>query len=67
MYKIDRELFDTWMRILLRVPGSVLWLNGGHQMAREHMRSRAQRLGIDPCRLVFCEKIPLEDHLRRIP
>jgi protein O-GlcNAc transferase len=67
VYKIDRELFDTWMRILLRVPGSVLWLNGGHPMARHHMRSRARRLGIDPCRLVFCEKIPLEDHLRRIP
>jgi predicted O-linked N-acetylglucosamine transferase (SPINDLY family) len=67
VYKIDRELFDTWMCILQRVPGSVLWINGGHQMARQHMHSRAQRLGIDPCRLVFCEKIPLEDHLRRIP
>jgi protein O-GlcNAc transferase len=66
VYKIDRELFDTWMRILLRIPGSVLWLNGGHQMARRQMQSRARMLGIDPIRLVFCEKIALEDHLRRI-
>jgi protein O-GlcNAc transferase len=66
VYKIDRDLFDTWLRILKQVPGSVLWLNGGHQLARRHMRNRAQMLGIDPARLVFCEKIALEDHLGRI-
>ncbi len=66
VYKIDRELFDTWLRILLRVPGSVLWLNGGHQMARQQMRSRAELHGIDPDRLIFSEKIALEEHLRRL-
>lgn len=67
VYKIDRELFDTWMRILLQVPDAVLWLNGGHLLARRQMRSRAKLLGIDPDRLVFAEKIALEDHLKRIP
>ncbi|MEJ2157555.1 MAG: tetratricopeptide repeat protein [Desulfobacteraceae bacterium] len=67
VYKIDRELFDTWMRILLQVPDAVLWLNGGHMMARRQMQARARLLGIDPDRLVFAEKIPLEDHLKRVP
>ncbi len=67
VYKIDRQLFDAWMRILMRVPDSVLWLSGGHQTARQNMRSRARMLGINPDRLIFADKIPLEDHLKRIP
>jgi predicted O-linked N-acetylglucosamine transferase (SPINDLY family) len=66
VYKIDRALFDAWMRILLQVPGSVLWLNGGHMMARQQMQSRAEMLGIDPHRLIFAEKIGLEEHLKRL-
>ncbi len=67
VYKINREVFDAWMRILLQVPGSVLWLNGGHPMARQQMQSRAAMLGIDPHRLIFAEKIALEEHLKRLP
>ena len=65
-YKIDRTLFDAWMRILLHTPGSVLWLNGGHNSARDNMRSRAETLGVDADRLIFADKLPLEDHLARL-
>jgi predicted O-linked N-acetylglucosamine transferase (SPINDLY family) len=47
-YKIDRRLFDAWMRILHRVPDAVLWLNGTCLSAVRNMRSRAALLGIDP-------------------
>jgi protein O-GlcNAc transferase len=67
VYKIDRFLFDTWMRILRRSPGSVLWLNGGHPLAVENMRMRAETAGIEPDRLIFAEKVPLETHLKRLP
>jgi glycosyltransferase involved in cell wall biosynthesis len=66
VYKVDKQLFDVWMRILQRSPGAVLWLNGGHAMASRQMRKRAQSLGVDPCRLVFAEKKPLREHLQRI-
>lgn len=66
VYKIDRELFDLWMRILTQTPGSCLWLNGGNQMASKHMCSRAEKQGVDPHRLIFAEKIPLADHLDRL-
>lgn len=66
-YKIDRSLFDTWMRILLKIPEAVLWLNGGHPMAASHMAARAGRLGVDPRRLIFADKVPLETHLQRLP
>lgn len=67
VYKIDRDLFDRWMRILSQTPGSCLWLNGGHQMAIANMLSRAADQEIDPGRLIFADKIPLEDHLKRLP
>jgi protein O-GlcNAc transferase len=65
-YKVDRALFDAWMRILEQTPGSVLWLNGANPLATENMLWRAQFLGIDPERLIFAEKIPLEQHLNRL-
>lgn len=66
-YKIDRTLFNTWMRILKKSPQSVLWLFGSNQMAIDHMRASAEASGIDPDRLVFAPKLPLKDHLRRLP
>jgi predicted O-linked N-acetylglucosamine transferase (SPINDLY family) len=66
-YKIDRRLFDAWMRILEKSPKSVLWLFGSNQMAIDHMQARAKASGIDPNRLVFAEKLPLKEHLRRLP
>lgn len=67
VYKIDRSLFDSWMRILHKAPGSVLWLNGGHPLAVENMRMRAEMVGIAPGRVIFAEKVPLETHLKRLP
>ena len=65
-YKIDREIFDAWMRILLRTTNSVLWLNGSIKIAVDQMRSRAVALGIKTNRLVFAEKLPLNKHLERL-
>jgi predicted O-linked N-acetylglucosamine transferase (SPINDLY family) len=65
-YKIDRWLFDAWMRILKKSPKSVLWLFGSNQMTIDHMQARAETLGVDPNRLVFAKKLPLEEHLRRL-
>jgi predicted O-linked N-acetylglucosamine transferase (SPINDLY family) len=65
-YKIDRRLFDAWMRILHRVPDAVLWLNGTCLSAVRNMRSRAALLGIDPDRLIFAGKVPLAVHLNRL-
>jgi protein O-GlcNAc transferase len=62
-YKIDRALFDAWMRILGAVPGSVLWLLGGH--GEKRLRQAAGARGIDPARLVFAGKQPKPEHLAR--
>jgi len=66
-YKINPQMFDVWMRILLQVPGSVLWLQGGGQeKVKENLRREASVRGVDPARLVFAVKIEsMADHLAR--
>ncbi len=63
--KIDRAIFAAWMRILARVPGSVLWLLQGDPQAEANLRVAAQAAGIDPGRLVFAGKADKPAHLAR--
>ncbi len=65
-WKIEPAVFDVWMRILARVPGSVLWLfDGGSPLARQNLAAAALARGIDGGRLVFADHAPYEDYLRR--
>lgn len=64
-YKILPETYDRWMRILKAVPGSVLWLLQDNAPAAHNLRAEAQKRGIDPQRLVFAPRMPLEAHLAR--
>jgi predicted O-linked N-acetylglucosamine transferase (SPINDLY family) len=66
LYKITPEVFGTWMAVLTAVPESVLWLLAGDADAMDNLRAGARRLGVDPRRLVFGEKRPLDEHLARI-
>jgi len=63
--KITPETFSGWMRILDRVPDSVLWLLGYNAGAEANLRATAREAGIDPRRLVFAPRLPLAEHLAR--
>lgn len=64
-YKITPDVFASWMRILKRVPGSMLWLYVKTPAAIHNLRTEAERLGIDSARLVFAPRVPLADHQAR--
>ncbi len=65
-YKITPDIFGVWMRLLNKVPGSVLWLRGGDKEAMRNLRSEAVRRGVAPERLVFAARTDkIEDHLAR--
>ncbi|MBV5322406.1 MAG: tetratricopeptide repeat protein [Ilumatobacteraceae bacterium] len=65
-YKISPPVFDVWMRLLVQVPGSVLWLMSRGQTPQRNLRREAEIRGVDPLRLVFAGRVPLvEDHLAR--
>jgi predicted O-linked N-acetylglucosamine transferase (SPINDLY family) len=64
-YKITPGTFDRWMRILHRIPGSVLWLLKDSETASTNLAKEAAARGIDPQRLVFATRLPLPEHLAR--
>lgn len=64
-YKILPDTFDCWMRILKAVPGSVLWLFKDNEAAAENLVKEAEKRGVGGARLVFAQRMPLDDHLAR--
>jgi predicted O-linked N-acetylglucosamine transferase (SPINDLY family) len=64
-YKITPTTFDSWMRILSLVKGSVLWLLADNPVAKDNLIKEAFARGIDSCRLVFAERLPISEHLAR--
>ncbi len=65
-YKINPPIFNTWMRILKQVEGSVLWLMKLNQVAETNLRLEAEKHGVSGSRLVFAGRVPsISDHLAR--
>jgi predicted O-linked N-acetylglucosamine transferase (SPINDLY family) len=64
-YKINPAVFDSWMRILGHVKGSVLWLFEDNPQAAENLRQEAVKRGIESERLIFARRIPPQEHLAR--
>jgi protein O-GlcNAc transferase len=64
-YKITPPIFDIWMRLLRQIKGSVLWLLSDRATAETNLRREAAARGVDPSRLVFARRVPLQDHLAR--
>jgi protein O-GlcNAc transferase len=64
-YKITAPVFEVWMRLLGTVDRSVLWLFRDNDGAEKNLRKEADARGIDPARLVFASRKPLEEHLAR--
>jgi protein O-GlcNAc transferase len=64
-YKIAPPFFAVWMRLLEKVPGSVLWLLESNALARRNLRREAQARAVDPERLVFAPIRPIAEHLAR--
>lgn len=66
-YKIAPETFDSWMRILTRVPDSVLWLSVGDPTAQDNLRREAAARGVEAGRLIFARHVPgTAQHLARL-
>jgi len=61
--KVDPKIFSVWMKILTRVPDSILWLLKMPPEAEKNLKMEAQKRGVNPNRLVFTALEPIEDHL----
>jgi len=65
-YKLTPEVFASWMRILNRVEGSVLWLLEGPAPYAENIARHAREHGVSPERILFAPDRPTDQHLARL-
>ena len=64
-YKITPEVFKVWMRILKRVPQSILWLIADNVTVRTNLYEQAKKQGISTDRILFAERALPSDYLAR--
>lgn len=64
-YKITPDVFCSWMKIIKKVEGSVLWLLVKNKTAIRNLKIEAEKQGIDTTRIVFAEVLPRDEHLSR--
>jgi predicted O-linked N-acetylglucosamine transferase (SPINDLY family) len=65
-YKITPFVFDSWMRILLQVPKSILWLYEYNATSKNNLLMEARKRGVDGDRIIFAKNLPLNEHLNRL-
>ena len=65
-YKINPPIFESWMSILKKCDSSVLWLLQNEELGKENLRKEAKKRGIDEKRIIFAEKLPVKEHLKRL-
>lgn len=63
--KYTPEMFDIWMKILHRVPGSVIWLLADTYWTEANLRREAKARGIGEERIVFASRVSPENYLAR--
>lgn len=64
-YKFTPEMFATWMRVLQRVPDSVLWLLADNPWAKENLLTAAEQQGVGRRRLIFASRVSPPNYLAR--
>lgn len=64
-FKIQPEMFQSWMQILKKVPNSVLWLASGPKNALENLKKASYEYGVDTNRIIVAERCGMEEYLTR--
>jgi len=67
LYKITPEMFALWMRLLVRIENSVLWLSQANPTAIRNLRREAEAQGVSGERILFAPFVRAPDeHLARL-
>ena len=65
-YKITPFIFKSWMNILKRCENSILWLLQENRLAKLNLWEEAKKLGVNKDRILFAERLPVKEHLKRV-
>lgn len=64
--KLTPHVFDLWCQLLLRNPGSVLWLGFQSELAQANLRATARARRVADASIVFAPWCALPEHLARL-
>jgi protein O-GlcNAc transferase len=64
--RISPVMFPLWMRLLLQVKDSVLWLVEDAAAGSRNLRQEAERHGVAADRLIFSPRVKLDEYLARL-
>ena len=65
-YKITKNEFTVWMKILKEVDNSILWLLNSNKWMNANLSKEARLRGVNPSRLIFADPLPYRQHLERL-
>ncbi len=65
-YKFTQEQVAVWMRILQRVPHSVLWLLADNQWVEKNIKEQARIHGLDTARIIFSGRAMPQEYMARL-
>ena len=63
--KINPNIFNSWMRILRKTPESVLWLLPAYPGVVKNLKNQAEKIGIDPSRIIFAKLLDYKERQAR--
>ena len=64
--KITKDMFSVWMRLLQKVPNSILWLLTSNNACETNLRSFAKdEFQITEDRIIFAKKVDFDEHVQR--
>ncbi len=64
-YKVSPDEFDIWMRVMLKVPQTVLWLLADSKTVEDNLLREASSRGVAAERILFAPRCVAPDHLAR--
>jgi protein O-GlcNAc transferase len=62
-WKMTPRMFESWIKILEKVPRSVLWLYAENPGAAKNLLERASEYGISGERLIFAKRVDREEYI----
>ena len=66
VYKITPEMFACWMRLLKRMPDSILWLIDDNEKTTANLKKHASSSGVDLSRIVFSSRVTHQQFCARL-
>jgi predicted O-linked N-acetylglucosamine transferase (SPINDLY family) len=65
-YKFNAQTLESWSRILLAIPSSVMWISENNLEFSRNIKIEFKKLGVEPSRVIFSKPLDLmADYLAR--